>query len=170
MSIVSPRVAIGFSPYADNSPSPKIKENSITFIQFLEEAVRIIHNSPNLELANAKVFIKRGNAIHMAVELLHHDYIKYFASKGIPVNDLNSELKTPFYLAVEKKNRQMKLKLLHLLKGHKQSPFLSFNVRDSPLKMCLRQQDLDSAYELVKNDEFVNEFLDELPNERKGQD
>jgi hypothetical protein len=106
----------------------------------------------------------------MVMELLHDDYIKYFASKGIPVNDLNNELKTPFYLAVEKKNRQMKLKLLHLLKGHKQSPFLSFNFRDSPLKICQRQQDLDSAYELVKNDEFVNEFLGKLPNEHKGQD
>lgn len=36
---------------------------------------------------------------------------------------------------------------------------VSFNVKDSPLKICLDQNDIDTSHILIKNDLFVNEFL-----------
>jgi ankyrin repeat protein len=139
-------------------------EKWITFIQFLEESLRIIHNDPYLDIKKAKVFINSGNLMHMAVELDHTDYIKYFAAHDIPGNELNSDLNTPFHLAVLKKNRALKLRILGVLKDNHTSPFLSFSIDNSPLKLWLRQQDVDSSFELIKNNEFVNDFMDEMQN------
>ena len=59
---------------------------------------------------------------------------------------------------------------MKILKLHRLSPFLSFTVKDSPLKMWLKQQDVDSAYELIQNDTFVNEFIEDLNREVKNED
>lgn len=71
----------------------------------------------------------------MAVELGHTDYIKYFSAHNIPANELNADLNTPFHLAVLKKHRPLKLRILGVLKDNRMSPFLSFSIENSPLKL-----------------------------------
>ena len=114
--------------------------------------------------------MNEGTLMHMAVELCHHDYVKYFSLSSIPVNEVNGAYKTPFHVAIDKKNKQIKIRFLKILKLQRLSPFISFSVKDSPLKMCLRQQDVESAYELMQNDMFVNEFLEDLNREPMNED
>lgn len=108
--------------------------------------------------------------MHMAVELCHLDYVKYFWFNHIPINETNGLYKTPFHVAIDKKNKQMKLRLLRALKLERQSPFLSFTIKNSPLKMWLKQQDIDSSFELIQNDNFVSEFIEELLQDDKNQE
>lgn len=108
-------------------PSLATQQRSISFFQFLEHAMKIIKNNPELNLKTAKIFLNGGNAMHMAVELCHPDYIKYFAVRGVPANEINAEGNTPFFIAVTKKNKLIKLKLLKLIKDANSSPMLSFS-------------------------------------------
>lgn len=83
-----------------------VKEKSLSFTQFIEEALKIIHKNQEVTFAD-QLLLNGGNALHMAVELNHHDYIKFLASAQIPLNTTNKKGKTPFHIAVSK-NRLMK--------------------------------------------------------------
>lgn len=57
-----------------------------------------------------------------------------------------------------------------MLKEQHLSPMKSFTAKDSPLKLCLIQKDLDSAYELIKNDLYVSDFLDALRSDLRADE
>lgn len=156
--------------YSSLAYSSNHQENSLSFIDFLNEAIKIIHKNPELDIKHADVFINDGYLMHMAVELCHIEYVKYFSFSHIPINEVNGMYKTPFHVAIDKKSKHMKLRILKVLKSNRLSPFLSFTVKDSPLKMWLKQQDLDSSFELIQNDNFVNEFIEELTRDEKSDE
>lgn len=124
-------------------------ENSISLIQFLSAAVRIINNDKNLELRDTK-FLNGGNVIHMAVELCHLDYIKYFSVNKIDINQPNDFGYSPLSIAVYKNHKPIKIRILKILKLENLYPYCGKLMKDAVLKLLLSQQDLDSAFELIK--------------------
>jgi hypothetical protein len=147
---------------ASNLSISNVKDGCINFIQFITECMQIIHKDTSIQLEDANIFINKGNVFHMAVELNHSDYLRFLYINGIPINKVNDEIMTPFHVAVKKKHRHMKLRLIKMLKEQHLSPMKSFNAKDSPLRLCLKQQDLDSAYELINNDLYVSDYLEAL--------
>jgi ankyrin repeat protein len=124
--------------------------------------MKIIHKDNWIRLEDADLFINKGNIFHMAVELNHSDYLRFLSINKVPINKLNGDKITPFHVAVIKKHRNLKLRLIKMLKEQQLSPMISFSAKDSPLKLCLIQKDLDSAYELINNDLYVSDFLDAI--------
>ena len=88
--------------YSSLAYSTISQENSLSFIDFLNEAVKQIYKNPDLDIKNAYAFMNEGNAMHMAVELCHLDYVKYFSLNSIPINEINGVYKTPFHVAIDK--------------------------------------------------------------------
>lgn len=146
-----------------------VKEKSLSFIQFLEESLKIIHQNMNISLQDP-LFMNGGNALHMAVELNHLDFIQFLAFSQIPVNTVNLKGETPFHIAVSKKNRLMKIKLLKILNENNLSPMASFSARYSPLLICLEQNDIDTSHILIENDLFVSDFLAVLSLEARKEE
>ena len=46
-----------------------------------------------------------------------------------------------------------------MLRENNLSPMISFTAKESPLKLCLEQNDLDSAHMLIKYDLFIEDMM-----------